>query len=353
MANRSKTITTYSDGSITVVSDAPPPDDASVPEPLDSFLVVVGDGQTIAVVLHDPDDSRSRIDETNATQPLERWADDLHALSGKDIVDINNTTWVSWMVDMIGQEQYDRMNIAGKGYFDLGVGKLMCSNSAGDRIIVERIYTKTGTKYCICEVLDFWSFPEKIDGIWYYKGQSMDWITHPQYFNMMTNKVSARQETWITQGGYNAKSDARVGRQYWPLIAKHAVGHPMSDLRFYPTLPANLLLHDKSVISEGDLVPTTSREIAVDAYRFRGSETFIREQGTGLWYLAETFLDRTLPGYAANGYDYICFVSMPGKVEPWMGHRGYPSPDPVWMRKDVTTLQIVLNKIRETLKRLI
>jgi len=337
-----------------ILTSVPLPDDVSVPEPLDSFLVVAGDGQVIAVVLHDPDDSRSRIDETNETQPLERWADDLHALSGKDIVDINGTTWVSWMVDMIGQEQYDRMTVPAKGYMDTGPGKLMCSNSGGDRVLVKRIYTKTGTKYCIVDVLDFYSYPEKINGIWYYKGQSMDWITHPQYFNMMTNKVSARQETWITQGGNNSKSDARVGRQYWPLIAKHPVGQPMYDLRLYPTLPANLLLHNKSVILEGNLVSDTiSREITADAYRLRGSETYIREQGTGLWYLAETFLDRTPPGYAANGYDYVCFVSMPGKVEPWMGHRGYPSPDPVWMRKDVTTLQIVLNKVREFFKRLI
>ena len=307
---------------------------APVDEPLDSLLVVVGDGQIIAVVLHDPDDERSKIDETNEAQPLARWADDYHALSGKDIVDINNTTWVSWMADMIGQEQYDRMAIPGKGYMDTGPGKLMCSNSGGDRVLVERVYTKTGTKYCLVEVLDFWAFPEKIDGIWYYEGERMDWITHPQYFNMMTNKVSARQETWITQNGNNSKSDARVGRQYWPLIAKHPVGQPMYDLRLYPTLPAKLLLHNKSVISEGDLVDTISREITVNAYRFRGSETFIREEG-GLWYLAETFLDRTLPGYAANGYDYICYVSMPGKAEPWMGVRGYPSPDPVWMRKDL------------------
>jgi len=309
-----------------------PPDILSVDEPLDSYLVV---DEQIAVVLHDPDDSRSKLDETNETQPFAIWVDDLHVPSGKDIVDINNTTWALWMADMIGQEQYDRMCLPGKGYMDTGAGKLMCSNSGGDRIKVLRTFTKSGNKFCICEVLDFWSFPEKIDGVWYYEGERMDWITHPIYFNMMTNKVSARQETWITQGGNNSKSDARVGRQYWPLIAKHPVSQPLSDLRFYPQLPAKLLLHNKSVISEGDLVDTISREITVDAYRFRGSETFIREQGTGLWYLAETFLDRTPPGYAANGYDYICFVSMPGQVQPWMGHRGYPSPDPVWMRKDL------------------
>ena len=337
----------------------PPFEDNSVPEPI-GWKVEAGDGQISAVALHDPNAERSTINETNETQPFAIFADYEHTPSGKIICSLEQRpSWILWIIDLLGQRNFDQLATHADGYMDTedvnveGDYPLMCSAQGGSLLNVTEIYIKSGSKFCICETLEFDKEPIKIGDTWYYEGHALSWETHPHLFASRVNKVATKIITWMTATESTSKSDPRKGDEHWPYISNRIATQPLSDLRLYPELPATLRLHNKSVVEDGNLVyDTVSREIVVDAYKFRGSNTYVREQSTGKWYLADEMLIRAAIGYPGNGFDYRCYVSVK-PLEPWMGAYGYRVPVCGWMRKDVTTLQIVLNKVREFFKSLI
>ena len=316
--------------------------DQSVPEPL-GWLVEIGSGKPM-VVMMDENTDRSTIDETNMTQPFAQFVDIYHAPSGKIICSLEQRpAWVSWFRDLMGDRVFDRFATHGNGFMDTedvnveGDYPLMCSSTGGDVINVLDMYIKSGNKYCFCQTLDFNTEPQKVDGVWLYNGEALSWETHPHLFATRTNKVATKIVTWLTPNNNNAKSDARDGDLHWPLITNRVATQPLSDLRPYPTLPVTLMLHNSSIIIDGNLVNTTSREILVDAYKFYGSNTYVRSEGK--WYLADEMLVRAVTGYPGNGFDYRCYVSVPGKSEPWMGKRGYRSPVCGWKYKDLSFMQ--------------
>ena len=312
-----------------------------VPEPLDSWFVESGDGQLPAVQLHDQNAERSNINETNETQPFAQFTDYDHAPSGKIIVHLEQRpAWVLWLIDLLGQKNFDQLRTPADGYMDTGSPEgenypLMCSAQGGSLLNITDMYSKSGTRFCFCEVLDFSKEPEKVDGVWLYEGKALSWLTHPHLFASRVNKASTKIITWMTVNGNTSKSDARKGDEHWPYISNRLATQPLYELRLYPQLPATLRLHNKSVVVDGDLVyDTESREIVIDAYRFRGSDTYVREQSTGLWFLADEMLARADIGYPGNVFDYRCYVSIK-ETEPWMGAYGYRVPVCGWMRKDL------------------
>jgi len=335
----------------------PPMDDQSVPEPI-GWEIEAGDGQMPMLVKVDDNTERSNINETNMTQPFAEFASYDNKPSGKIIVHLERRpAWIGWFRDLMGDRTFDRFATHGNGFMDTedvdveGDYPLMCSSTGGDVVNVLDMYTKSGNTFCFCQTLDFNQEPQKVDGVWLYNGEALSWETHPHLFATRTNKVWTKFATWLTPNNNNAKSDARDGDLHWPLVANEAATQPLSDLRPYPTLPVTLSLHNKSVIADGNLVSgTTSREIIVDAYKFKGSNTYVRSDGK--WYLADEMLVRAVTGYPGNGFDYRCYVSIPGKVTPWMGQY-YRSPVCGWMRKDVTFMGLLVSRIMETLKRLI
>jgi hypothetical protein len=269
--------------------------------------------------------------------------------SGKIIVHIQETTWWEWIQDLLGPRNSGEFSnnpppIRGNdGFMDTRDGPddpdlpLMSAPCGGALLNIFDTIVVNGNWWELVETLDFHSPPKKIDGIWYYKGEAISWFTHPHLFFTRTNRVQTKIVTWLTRNKINAASDGGLiggkGDEHWPAVSNAIAAQRRYKLREYPKLPATMILHPESVIVDGNLMPMNNgREITVDAYCFQGSDTFIRSGGK--WYLADQMLIRAnveLRG-PGNGFDYRCFVTMPGKGEPWMGYRGFRSPVCGWVR---------------------
>lgn len=326
----------------------------SVPTPIGT-ITTRGDDFAVMNQDHTMEERPSPLPETNATRPDRPaspdtfWGKILFLLTGwrvspngKIIVPLdkgNGTVYWQWFLDVQGAWTMDKMLVDGNGYFDTaGLYDFMCSPSGGDlQHIIDEI-NQNGTWYEIVERFDFSVAPERFvedDGTihWLYVGQECSYELTPHLFATRTNRRKTKQITWITAGGVNNVSDATYGEEHWPLVADQVAAQPRSMLRRYPSLPCLFNVHIDSLVVDGKLVDPVPGSISImaDAYCFQGSDTYVRELGSGNWYLADQMLKRVPEPYAATAFDYRCYVSEDG-VTPWMGNRGYRSPIPAWKR---------------------
>jgi hypothetical protein len=334
---------------------APPP--SAQPVPVGAVLGTVtelGDDYGVILQDHTMAERESPLPETNATQPHRPVTPDTiigRLLSligwrvspqGKIHVPIdrgNGPIYWQWFIDVLGQWNADNMRRDGNGFFDGNENVFMCSPTGGDLVhIIDELYQHGW--YDICETIDVNVNPARVVRFvndeqiieWYYKDKLCSYELTPHLFATRTNRRETRQITWLTSGGVNNVSDATGSAEHWPLISNRVAAQPRSKVRRYPKLPCELYVSAESLVVDGNLEERQNVEMMVDAYCFRGSDTFIREQSTGLWYKGDEMLVRAVEPYAATGFDYRAYLSFDGKI-PWMTNRGYRSPVPNWQKE--------------------
>ena len=313
--------------------------------------VVTELGRDYGVTLQDHlmSDRDATIDMTNAIQVLRPIDPDglmglimrLFGLrispQGKIIVPLdkgNGPIYWQWFIDSMGSvEKAEKLRRDGNGFFDTAsLWGFMCAATGGDlqRILGE--INQNGTYYCEVEILDYYTKPVRdAQGNWWYKGETGTYETRPDWFVTRTSRRSSQDNRWITSGGVNNTSWANAGVEHWPKVGNARAALQRNKLLRYPELPNIMHVFAESLVVDGYLVDRSEYfDMLVDAIKFRGSATDIRNAQNGLWYRADEMLVRAQEPYAASAYDYRCWISQDDLRTPWMRNRGYRSPVPAW-----------------------
>ena len=320
-----------------------------VPEPLPSWIVEEGDGQTPAVALNDarPEDREYLRPETNMIQPNRPV--DLYGFL-KFILSIKvaptskitfpiplDSPWWQWMIDLLGTWNAGNMREKGNGFFDTGAF-LSALTGGGLVNILYSIY-QNGSHFDVIQTLDFRIQPIKgADGIWRHNGVVVSYKATPQLMTTRNNRTFTSIITWQTRYGVNSRGDVTNGFEHWPNVTNKVAAQPRYKLQRYPKLPFVARMYKNSLLVNGEPQEVFGgREITIDAYRFRECDTYVRSKQTKEWFLAETMIrrsgpyDGTLP---ATGFDWRYFIKVIGNPEydPWMSWRSSRCPEFTWQR---------------------
>lgn len=305
--------------------------------------------QDMFVLPHDRvmEDRATTLPETNEITPGRPVEPDGRVLSGskeENNLNKNRALWY-WIFDLLGWLNAEQFAQPGDGNMD-GNDKdtniydpnakllLMCAGYGGCVFKKVRSHLWNGTWYEEFETFDFDITPEKINGVWTYKGQAYAWETHPHLFATRVNRRTTRLETWLTSTGLNTVTDVPKGDEHWPYIAKNPVVFPRAIVRFFKPCPQEYIVYKNSVIVDGDLVPQSGGILIMcDKYRFYGTNVYMHDSIRNKWYLAHEMLVQAKLGYpGVASRDYRCYAVLPGETEPFMGRLCYPVDECGWQR---------------------